>query len=152
MLSRVRLCDPMDCSPPGSSVRGFSRQEQSGVAISFSRGSSQPRHRTLVSSVTKRSGKHFTRHLDLSKVGQGSGKTRLEGNVLEEIGDPLLPSLQARAVLLWTPNPAWPGGGEQKQGTRGRGLASPPAREGVLPEGLPWTPTLLLLDGICCGQ
>ena len=26
-LSCVPLCDPMDCSPPGSSVHGFSRQE-----------------------------------------------------------------------------------------------------------------------------
>ena len=26
-LSRVRLCDPVDCSPPGSSSMGFSRQE-----------------------------------------------------------------------------------------------------------------------------
>ena len=26
-LSRVRLCDPMDCSPPGSSVHGSFRQE-----------------------------------------------------------------------------------------------------------------------------
>ena len=38
------LCDPMDCSPPGSSVHGILQArilEQ--VAISFSRGSSQPR-------------------------------------------------------------------------------------------------------------
>ena len=26
-FSHVRLCDPMDCSPPGSSVHGFLRQE-----------------------------------------------------------------------------------------------------------------------------
>ena len=26
-LSRVRLCDPMNCSLPGSSIHGFSRQE-----------------------------------------------------------------------------------------------------------------------------
>ena len=32
VLSQVRLCDPMDCSPPGSSVMEFSRQEYwSGV-------------------------------------------------------------------------------------------------------------------------
>ena len=38
-----KLCDPMDCSPPGSSVHGIL---QAGtldwVAISFSRGSFQP--------------------------------------------------------------------------------------------------------------
>ena len=26
-FSPVQLCDPMDCSPPGSSSMGFSRQE-----------------------------------------------------------------------------------------------------------------------------
>ena len=38
----------MDCSPPGSSVRGISQaRTQEWVAISFPRGSSQPRHWTL---------------------------------------------------------------------------------------------------------
>ena len=43
------LCDPINCSPPGSSVRGIF-QERIGewVAISFSRGSSQPRDGTHV--------------------------------------------------------------------------------------------------------
>ena len=44
------LCNPMDYSPPGSSVHGIS---QAGilerVAISLSRGSSRPRERTRVS-------------------------------------------------------------------------------------------------------
>ena len=41
------LCDPMDCSLPGSSVHGIlqARILEWG-AISFSRGSSQPRDRT----------------------------------------------------------------------------------------------------------
>ena len=38
------LCDPMDCSPPGSSVSGFSRQEYwSGLLCPPSRTSSWPR-------------------------------------------------------------------------------------------------------------
>ena len=38
------LCDPMDCSPPGSSVHGISQARVlEWVAISFSRGSSLPR-------------------------------------------------------------------------------------------------------------
>ena len=38
------LCDPMDCSPPDSSVPGiFQARVLQWVAISFSRGSSQPR-------------------------------------------------------------------------------------------------------------
>jgi len=37
-LSRVRLCDPMDCSPPGSSVHGiFQAWILEWVAVSFSR-------------------------------------------------------------------------------------------------------------------
>ena len=38
------LCDPMDCSPPGSSVHGILHARTlEWVAIPFSRGSSQPR-------------------------------------------------------------------------------------------------------------
>ena len=34
LQSCLTLCDPMDCSPPGSSVHGFSRQEYwSGVPL-----------------------------------------------------------------------------------------------------------------------
>ena len=41
------LCDPMDCSPPGSSVHGISQARiLEWVAISFSTGSSWPRDGT----------------------------------------------------------------------------------------------------------
>ena len=41
LLSRVRLCDPIDCSPPGSSIHGILQARiLVWVAISFSRGSS----------------------------------------------------------------------------------------------------------------
>ena len=44
------LCDPMDCSLPGSSVHGISQARiLQWVAIFFSRGSSQPRDHTWVS-------------------------------------------------------------------------------------------------------
>ena len=43
----LTLCDPVDCSPPGSSVLGFSRILE-WVAMPFSRGSSQPRDRIQV--------------------------------------------------------------------------------------------------------
>ena len=44
------LCDPMDCSPPGSSVQGISQARTlERVAISFSRGSSWNWDRTHVS-------------------------------------------------------------------------------------------------------
>ena len=42
LQSRLTLCDPMDRSPPGSSVHGISQVRiLEWVAISFSRGSSQ---------------------------------------------------------------------------------------------------------------
>ena len=54
-LSCVWLCDPMVCSLPGSSVRGILL---AGIlqcfAISFSRGSFQPRDRTQVSCTAGR--------------------------------------------------------------------------------------------------
>ena len=47
------LCDPMDCSPPGSSVHGIIQARiLEEVAVSYSEGSSQPRDRTCVSSVS----------------------------------------------------------------------------------------------------
>ena len=57
-LSRVRLCDPMDCSPPGSSVHGMLQARRlEWVAIPFSRGSSRPRNRPQVSCTA---GRFFT--------------------------------------------------------------------------------------------
>ena len=54
-LSRVRLCDSIDCSLPGSSVHGiFQAIVLEWIAISFSRGSSQPRARTRVSHIVDR--------------------------------------------------------------------------------------------------
>ena len=44
VLSRVRLCDPTDCSLPGSSACGISQERTlEWVAISYSMGSSQPK-------------------------------------------------------------------------------------------------------------
>ena len=44
------LCDPMDCSPPGSSVLGILQARiLEGIAMPSSRGSSQPRDRTYIS-------------------------------------------------------------------------------------------------------
>ena len=53
--SCLTLCDPMDCSLPGSSVHGiFQARVLEWVAISFSRGSSQPRDRIRVSRIVGR--------------------------------------------------------------------------------------------------
>ena len=46
------LCDPMDCGPPDSSVRGILQARiLEWVAVPFSRGSSQPRDWTQVSHI-----------------------------------------------------------------------------------------------------
>ena len=55
------FCDPMDCSLPGSSVHGISQARiLELVAISSSRGSSQPWDRTQVSYVSWVAGGFFT--------------------------------------------------------------------------------------------
>ena len=52
------LCDPVDCSPPGSSVHGIHQARiLKWVGISFSRGSSQPRDWIQVSHIA---GRYFT--------------------------------------------------------------------------------------------
>ena len=52
--SVLSLCDPLGCSPPGSSIHGiFQARTLEWVAISFSRGSSQPRNWTCVSCTTQ---------------------------------------------------------------------------------------------------
>ena len=51
-LSMVSLYDPMDCSPPSSSIHGILQARVlEWIAIPFSRGSSQPRDRTQVSCI-----------------------------------------------------------------------------------------------------
>ena len=44
--------DPMDCSPPGSSVHGTPQARMlEWIAIPFSKGSAQPRDRSWVSGI-----------------------------------------------------------------------------------------------------
>ena len=53
--SCLTLCDPVDCSPPGSSLHGILQARiLEWVAISFSRGSSWPRDQTQVSCIAGR--------------------------------------------------------------------------------------------------
>ena len=52
------LCNPMDCSLSGFSVHGiFQARVLKWIVISFSKGSSRPRNRTLVSCIA---GRRFT--------------------------------------------------------------------------------------------
>ena len=61
----AQLCltpfDPMDCSPPGSSVHGILQPRMlEWVAMLFSMGSSQPRDRTQVSMSVALASRFFT--------------------------------------------------------------------------------------------
>ena len=59
--SYLTLCDPKNCSPPGSSVPEILQARiLEWVAIPFSRGSSRPRDRTQVSRTT---GNPFKTHI-----------------------------------------------------------------------------------------
>ena len=74
------LCNPMDCSPPGSIVHGDSPGKNTGVgSLPFSRGSSQPRNQTRVSCIA---GRFFISY-------QGSPKCREEGNYKQGEKTPL---------------------------------------------------------------
>ena len=53
LVHGVTVCDLMDYNPPGSSVHGILQTRiLEWVAISFSRGSSQPRDRSRASNVS----------------------------------------------------------------------------------------------------
>ena len=61
LQSCLTLCNPMDCSPPGSSVRGILQARILGwVLMPSSRASSQPRDRTCISCSSCTAGGFFT--------------------------------------------------------------------------------------------
>ena len=61
LQSCLTLCDPMDCSPPGSSVHGIPQARiLEWVAVPSSRGSSVPRDQTHVSCSSCIVGRFFT--------------------------------------------------------------------------------------------
>ena len=63
------LCDPMDSSPSGSSIHGIFQARILGwVAISFSRGSSQPRDQMLAACFVDRCFYHLSHQGSQSKL------------------------------------------------------------------------------------
>ena len=79
--SCLTLCDPMDCSLPGSSVHGISQTRVlEGVAISFSRGSSRCRDQIAPPALA---GRFFTTG---ATCGEGNG-TPLQCSCLENPRD-----------------------------------------------------------------
>ena len=74
------LCDPMDCSPPGSSVHGiFWARILEWVAISFSRESSCPRDRTQVSHIA---GRRFNLWATREALSKKKGLTNIPDKLL----------------------------------------------------------------------
>ena len=96
------LCDPMDCSPPGSSVHGILQARTlEWVAISISRGSSQPRDPTQVSCI----GRQILYHLShqgspINKVSLC--KREVGGNFLNLMKTVTRTQLAASALLSET--------------------------------------------------
>ena len=81
--SCLALCNLMDCSAPGSSVRGiFQARKLECVAIAFSRRSSQPRDRTHISCLA---GGFFT------TVPSGKPKEEVRPYYLDSILSPPAP-------------------------------------------------------------
>ena len=69
------LFDPMDCSPPGSSVHEiFQARILEWVAISFSRGSFQPRNWTRVSCIVKSQSQECERSVFITIPKKGNAK------------------------------------------------------------------------------
>ena len=99
------LCDPMDYSPPGSSVHGiFQAGILEWVAIPFSRGSSPPRDQTQVSCIA---GKFFTVWVtrevgflstDCDKIEPG------EHEPMESMADTLGGTLRSPSCFCFSPN------------------------------------------------
>ena len=91
--SCLTLCNPMDCSPPGSSVHGILQARiLERVAISSSRGSSQPRNWTRVSCIA---GGFFTTELQVHT------ESSLAHFFLQpEPGTPKAPSLTLKVLTI----------------------------------------------------
>ena len=61
LLSCLALCDPLDCSSPGSSVHGILQGRiLKGVALPSCKGSSLPRDHTHISCLSCTAGRLFT--------------------------------------------------------------------------------------------
>ena len=78
------LCDPMDCSLWGSSIHGiFQARVLDWVALSFSRGSHQPRAWSRVSSIASRRFYCLSHQGNSSYKGSPVGGERLVNRMLD---------------------------------------------------------------------
>ena len=99
-FSRVRLCNPMDCSLPGSSVHGVLQARiLVWAAVPSSRGSSRPRDRTHVSYIfcTGRRVLHHSCHRAFSLL------LTLQIAVCPSSEEFQMPTCQLRMVYVYLP-------------------------------------------------
>ena len=104
--SCLTLYDPMDCSPPGSSVHGILQARiLEWVAISFSRWSARPRERTCIScigsrfSTTESPGKPTHLQYADAELGMATGGAR--GNCWPPVLVSGHPASQALPLATW---------------------------------------------------
>ena len=91
------LCDPMDCSPPGSSVHGiFQTGILEWVAIPFSRGSSQPRDWPQFSCIA---GRFFTIWATREALNEARSIQKVKSNIQICLCKKCLLRTLAKAVL-----------------------------------------------------
>ena len=91
------LCDPMDCSLPGSSLHGILQARVlEWVAISFSRGSSRPRDWTPVSCIA---GRRF--NLWATREALSFFKSQPESHT-SEMASPLTLHLYSQLMIWYT--------------------------------------------------
>ena len=94
------LCNPMDCSSPGSSIHGiFQVRVLEWVAIFFSRGSSRPRDRTQIRII----GRYFT-IWGTREENQNRSSNELGGRKEQEAGEAVFPSPQVLGANSVKPN------------------------------------------------
>ena len=92
-ISCVWLCDPLNCIPPSSSLRGISQARiLEWIAISFSRGSSHPRDEGWVSYIDRQILYHWN-----------TRKAPLFANSLSSLHFKLQ-IIERCYFLLWKPN------------------------------------------------
>ena len=124
-LGHVWLCNPMDCSLPGSSVREiFQIRILERVAISPSRGSPQPRDRTQVSCIA---GRRFTIWTTKESGFPGGSVVK---NLPTSAGDGFDPWVEKITwSRRWQPTPVFLP--RKRHGQRGLGGYSPWGRKRV---------------------
>ena len=123
-LSHFRLCDPLDCSPPGNTV--LQARTPGWVAIPFPRGSSRSRDRAGISGI----GRWILPH-------QATEKARCRRDIQMDLLSQSQTRVQGRRGLL-TLFPGHEPGSSNAAGSRS---ISERRRQGVTAQSNPHTPT-----------